>query len=284
MLVITSNATAAPATCKVAARRHHGGMGAIDTNRGAIGVVESGGGDATPIVFLHGVGSDKSVWSPQLAHFGQSRRAVAFDYPGYGDSEPAPDATRDDFAAAIRAAMDSLTIDRAHICGLSLGGVIAIALHAIAPDRCASLILADSFAVHPDGQAIFDRSEAASRTIGMRALAEARAGALLGAAASPAIHREVIDTMSRIDPAAYVIGAQAVWLANQVERARSIDVPTLVLVGDEDSITPPSLSEHLATLIEGAQLEVIAGAGHIANLEQSLAFNAAIDRFLSKID
>ena len=259
-------------------------MASIFTSKGAIGVVESGGGGALPIIFLHGVGSDKSVWAPQLAHFGQSRRAVALDYPGYGDSDPAPNATRDDFAAAILAAMDALEIGRAHICGLSLGGVVAIALHAAAPTRCASLILADSFAVHPDGQAIFDRSEIASRTIGMRGLAEARAGALLGTAATPAMHDEVIETMSRIDPAAYVIGARAVWLADQVDRAAAIRVPTLVLVGDEDRITPLALSQHLSGLIAGATLEQIAGAGHLANLEQSLAFNAAIDRFLTEID
>ena len=255
-------------------------MGTIHTAKGAIGVVESGSGDATPIIFLHGVGSDKSVWTPQLAHFGQERGAVAFDYPGYGESDPSPGATRDDFAAAILAAMDALDIDRAHVCGLSLGGVIAIALHAAAPNRCASLILADSFAVHPDGQAIFDRSEAASRTIGMRGLAEARAGALLGTAATPAMHAEVIATMSKIDPAAYVIGARAVWLADQIDRASAIRVPTLVLVGDEDSITPPALSEQLVNLIPGATIEVIAGAGHLANLEQPVVFSAAIDTFL----
>lgn len=255
-------------------------MGTIHTSKGAIGVVESGGGDSTPIIFLHGVGSDKSVWASQLAHFGQQRRAVAFDYPGYGESDPSPDATGDDFAAVILAAMDALDIDSAHVCGLSLGGVIAIALHAADPSRCASLILADSFAVHPDGQAIFDRSDAASRTVGMRGLAEARAGALLGTAATPAMHAEVIDTMSRIDPAAYVIGARAVWLADQIDRASAIRVPTLVLVGDEDSITPPALSEQLVSLIPGATIAVIAGAGHLANLEQPTAFNSAVDTFL----
>ena len=255
-------------------------MGTIHTSKGAIGVVESGGGDSTPIIFLHGVGSDKSVWASQLAHFGQQRRAVAFDYPGYGESDPSPDATGDDFAAVILAAMDALDIDSAHVCGLSLGGVIAIALHAADPSRCASLILADSFAIHPDGQAIFDRSHAASRTVGMRGLAEARAGALLGTAATPAMHAEVIDTMSRIDPAAYVIGARAVWLADQINRASAIRVPTLVLVGDEDSITPPALSEQLVSLIPGATIAVIAGAGHLANLEQPTAFNSAVDTFL----
>lgn len=259
-------------------------MANILTSKGASGVVEQGGGDALPIIFLHGVGSDKSVWAPQLAHFGQSRRAVALDYPGYGESDLLADATRDDFAAAILAAMDVLDIDRAHICGLSLGGVIAIALHHVAPSRCASLILADSFAVHPDGQAIFDRSEVASLTVGMRGLAEARAGALLGRAATPAMHAEVVETMSKIDPAAYVIGARAVWLADQVDRAQAITVPTLVLVGDEDSITPPALSAVLTDLIPGARMEMIAGAGHLANLEQNIAFNTAIDRFLSKID
>ena len=56
-------------------------------NSGKIGVIEAGGGERTPLVFLHGVGSDKSVWAPQLEHFGRSRRTVAFDYPGYGESQ-----------------------------------------------------------------------------------------------------------------------------------------------------------------------------------------------------
>ena len=73
----------------------------------------------------------------------------------------------------------------------------------------------------------------------------------------------------------------AVWLADQVERARAIDVPTLVLCGTEDRITPPALSEELAALIPGAKLELIERAGHLANAEQPALFNAAIDSFLS---
>ena len=68
-------------------------MGSIATARGRIGYSESGGGDGVPIGFLHGVGSDKSVWRPQLQHFGETRRAVAFDYPGYGESEYVEGAT-----------------------------------------------------------------------------------------------------------------------------------------------------------------------------------------------
>jgi len=256
-------------------------MTAIATRMGRIGFVEAGGGDAVPIVFLHGVGSDKSVWRPQLDHFGMVRRAVAFDYPGYGESDCPTGGTRDDFAAAILAGMDSLGVECAHVCGLSLGGVVAIAMHARARKRCASLILADTFAVHPDGPGIFERSTEASRSIGMRALADGRIDVLLGGEATPELRTECVEAMAAIDPAAYRIGAEAVWLADQRERARAIDVPTLVLCGTEDRITPPALSEELAALIPGAKLELIERAGHLANAEQPALFNAAIDSFLS---
>jgi 3-oxoadipate enol-lactonase len=257
-------------------------MGSIATARGRIGYIEAGGGGAaTPIVFLHGVGSDKSVWRPQLEHFGRTRRAVAFDYPGYGGSEVAPGATRDDFASAIFAAMDGLGIGRAHVCGLSLGGVVAIAMHAAHADRCASLIIADSFALHPDGQAIYERSIAASQAMSMRELAEARTGALLGSAASAELRAEVIDTMARIDPAAYRIGAAAVWLADQRKRASAIHVPTLILVGEEDGITPPALSKELHEIISGSALRFIPAAGHLTNIEAPRAFNLAVESLIS---
>jgi 3-oxoadipate enol-lactonase len=259
-------------------------MPRISTSSGiAIGYDETGGGDATPIVFLHGVGSDKSVWHPQLAHFGHSRRAIAFDYPGYGDSDAAPDGTsRDDYAAAILSAMAGLGLDKAHICGLSLGGVVAIAMHAEAPDRCASLILADTFAVHPDGRAIYERSLAGSRDL--PAMADARVDVLLAQPADPAVRREVVETMSRIDPAAYRIGAEAVWLADQRERAEQIRVPTLVLVGAQDRITPLDLSNELADLIPDGRLQVISGAGHLTNLEKPVEFNRAVEQFITPLD
>ena len=258
-------------------------MPRIMTSSGiAIGYAEVGTGDSTPIVFLHGVGSDKSVWHPQLAHFGRSRRAIAFDYPGYGDSDPAADGTsREDYAAVILSAMSQLGVGRAHICGLSLGGVIAIAMHADAPERCASLILADTFAVHPQGQAIYQRSLAGSRDL--PGMAEARVDALLAQPADPAVRREVVETMSRIDPAAYRLGAEAVWLADQSDRARDIRAPTLVLVGHQDLITPLELSKELLDLIPDARLQVISGAGHLTNLEKPVEFNRAADDFLAQL-
>ncbi|MGN6590611.1 MAG: alpha/beta fold hydrolase [Sphingomicrobium sp.] len=255
----------------------------ITSNGYEIGYVESGGGSATPIVFLHGVGSDKSVWHPQLDHFGNSRRTIAFDYPGYGDSDPAPEGTtRDDYASAIISAMHELGVDRAHICGLSLGGVVAIAMHHADRPRCASLILADTFAVHPEGKAIYERSLAGSRDIA--AMANARVDILLAQPADPKVRREVIDTMSRIDPAAYRIGAEAVWLADQRERAGAIRVPTLVIVGDQDLVTPPDLSNELVDLIPDARLQMIAGAGHLGNIEKPQEFNRLVGELIQELE
>jgi 3-oxoadipate enol-lactonase len=259
-------------------------MGRVTTSEGrAIGYVETGVGERTPIVFLHGVGSDKSVWHPQLDHFGKERRTVAFDYPGYGDSDPAPEGTtRDDYAAAILSAMTALGIERAHICGLSLGGIVAIAMHQAAPERCASLILADTFGVHPEGRAIYERSIGASENL--RGMAEARVDVLLAQPCDPASRSEVVETMSGIHPAAYCIGAEAVWLADQAERAAEIRVQTLVLCGTEDKVTPPALSHELVRLIPGARYVEIERAGHLTNLEQPHAFNTLVEEFIAGVD
>jgi 3-oxoadipate enol-lactonase len=116
----------------------------------------------------------------------------------------------------------------------------------------------------------------------MRELAEARTGVLLGSAATAELRAEVINTMAGIDPAAYRIGAAAVWLADQRDIAAAIDIPTLILVGEEDGITPPALSNELGRLISGSQVQMITAAGHLANAEQSKAFNEAIESFLSQ--
>lgn len=236
-----------------------------------------------PIVFLHGVGSDRTVWRPQLDHFAEERRAVAFDYPGYGLSDPAPeDTSRDDYAAAILSGMKALGMERAHVCGLSLGGVVAIAMAHADPEACVSLILADTFAAHPDGQGIYDRSIAASSDL--RALAEGRVDVLIAQPADPEVRREVVETMVRIDPAAYCIGAEAVWLADQRERAEAIRAPALVVCGAEDRVTPPALSTSLARMIPGARYEPIERAGHLGNLERPAEFNTLIGAFIRGVD
>lgn len=259
-------------------------MAKINTPFGAIGYREQGSG-GIPLVFLHGVGSDKSAWDPQLAHFGTTRRTIAFDYPGYGASDPLVErdgAPHDQFAEAIVAALDALAIDRAHLCGLSLGGVVAIAIAHRAPHRLASLILADSFACHPDGEAIAGRSIAASRD--MPALAKARIPHLLADGSDSPLASRLVAVMQRIESSAFRFASRAVWLADQRDRAPTIAAPTLILCGVSDRVTPPALSEGLATLIGGSQIKLIAGAGHLSNLEQPGSFNAEAEKFVFGIE
>ncbi|WP_300973028.1 alpha/beta fold hydrolase [Sphingomonas sp. LHG3406-1] len=258
-------------------------MSSIATSLGRIGLSTSGSG-GMPLLFLHGVGSDRSAWDRQLERFGGERLAIAIDNPGYGDSGFIVGADRGCYADAAVAVLDALGIDRAHVCGLSLGGVVAIAMANRAPERIASLVLADTFAVHPEGQAIHDRSLAGAREHGMAGLAEARADALLAQPADPAVRAEVIATMSRIDPAAYALGAAAVWLADQRAEVAAIEAPTLILCGSEDRVTPPALSDALKTLIPHAGLIEIAGAGHLPNMEQPAIFNRVLAAFLSDVD
>jgi 3-oxoadipate enol-lactonase len=258
-------------------------MGVITTRRGKVGITRKGEG-GTPLLFLHGVGSDRSAWTGQVERFGSERRTLAIDWPGYGDSEPMAGATRGDFAELALAVLDEVGAAKAHVCGLSLGGVIAITMHERAPERIASLILADTFARHPEGPAIFQRSLAGVEALGMRGLAEARVDALLAQPADPALRLAVIETMAAIDPAAYFLAAEAVWLADQRREAAAIACPALIMCGSADRITPPSLSEELKELVSGAGLVEIAGAGHLPNLEQPAVFNRVVAAFLSEVE
>jgi len=90
--------------------------------------------------------------------------------------------------------------------------------------------------------------------------------------------------MSRIDPAAYRIGAEAVWLADQRDRVGAIRVPTLIICGEDDKPTPPELSCELHSMIPGSRLAMIPNAGHLTNLEQPEAFNALVDALLAEVE
>ncbi|UUR07034.1 alpha/beta fold hydrolase [Sphingomonas glaciei] len=254
----------------------------IETSWGRVGCSTRGSG-GVPLLFLHGVGSDRSAWDRQLDPFGEERLAIAIDMPGYGHSDAGHREFegRQDFAASALAVLDALGQEQAHVCGLSLGGVIALAMAGQAPDRLASLVLADSFAGHPEGPAILGRSLAGAEQLGMARLADSRADALLAQPPDPAVRREVVDTMSRIDPAAYARAAEAVWLADQRGEAAGVSCPTLILYGSEDRITPPALSEELKSLIPHAGLIEITGAGHLPNLEQPAIFNRVLAGFLA---
>lgn len=244
-----------------------------------IGYEEQGRG--TSIVFLHGVGSDKTLWVRQLGHFQNQFRAVALDYPGYGESDLVTGAlARADIARCMLDAFDALEIAAAHVVGLSMGGVIALEMWRQQPKRLRSLTLADTFAHHPDAEVIVERSRRALGTMTMREFAEMRVPTVLSPTSSAALQRQVIENMSRIDKGTYYWAAEAVWTGDYRADLPKIKVPTLILVGEHDGLTPLQLSEELQ-IIPDAKLEIIPHAGHISNVDNPDYFNFVVERFLN---
>jgi 3-oxoadipate enol-lactonase len=252
----------------------------VPTSAASLSYEESGAG--VPILFLHGVGSDKSAWRPQLQALSDSNRCIAIDYPGYGQSAfAAPEMDCSGLARALLEAVRSLTDGAIHVVGLSMGGVVALEMALQSPELVASLTLADSFAYHPDGQAIDNRFQDALRSKPMPEFAASRAPALVGPDCPPALVDEIQAVMSAIPTKAVAWASPIVWRADLRGRLGEIRCPTLVVVGSEDKVTPPDLSFELAQGIPGARLMVVGGAGHLSNLEKPAAFNAALAEFLA---
>lgn len=244
-------------------------------------VGEANGG--APLIFLNGVGSDKSVWDFQLQELSKKRRVVALDYAGYGESDaPSEDLTRKQIAAYVVGAMDALEIEKAHVLGLSFGGVIAFEMFAQSPRRIASLVLADAFAMHPRADEIVERTFSLVAKMSMRAFAEQRVEVLLMPETAQEIRRQVIETFGNIHKQTFRWATRAVWTADYRNLLPQINVPTLVLVGERDAVAPVELSEELAESIKNARLEIISGASHLSNLDKPRVFNELIEKFIAR--
>ena len=245
-------------------------------------------GAGPPLVLLHGIGSNARSWTQQLADLGSLRRVVAWDAPGYGDSTPVapPRPTAADYAERLTRFLDGLGLDRIALLGHSLGALVAGAFAAARPHRVGRLLLANPALGHrtnpqaplpPPAQARLDDLAA----LGPAGLAARRAPRLLSPAATPAQVGQVRATMAEIDPDGY---RQAVAMLAQGDLgadAGAIAVPTLVLSGGEDSVTPPAGSRALAAAMPNARYREIPGAGHLSYVERPAAFNAAVREFLS---
>lgn len=243
-------------------------------------------GDAgSPVIFLHGVGSDRSVWREQLENLGFDHRAVALDFRGHGESEiPSGPIDRAAFAAEVAGVIDALGLDPAHLVGLSMGGVVALETYHLHPDRVRSLTLADTFACFPGWEEGMEDRERDLHRLSMRAIAEARIPACLKPDPDPARLRSAIDQMATKDKRVYSESSAATWSPDFRSFLPEIDVPVLILWGEHDRITPRELSDELHAGIPGSELRVLPDAGHISNLDNPAAFNTALREFLERVD
>ena len=233
------------------------------------------------VLFLHGVGSSGHTWSDQLAYFGRRYLAVAPDMRGYAGSRCLPQSvSMKQFAADMATLVERLEAGPAHICGLSMGGVVALNLWRDRPDLVRSLALADTWANHPTAAASHAQRLAGIDSSTMPHLARARMPAVYGPGAAPELVERGVRVFALLDRQVYRAASADLWPQDLRDVARSVTVPTLVVVGDHDTVTPPPLSEELAGLVPGARLVTIPNAGHLTNEENPAAFNAALDGHL----
>ncbi len=237
-------------------------------------------GEGQPLLLIHAFPLNSMMWESQIAALAPSMRVIAPDLPGFGHSNYASgDSSLDRYADTLISLLDHLEIDHAAIAGLSMGGYTALALLRRHPQRISALVLADTKAGADSDEAKAKRAENAEIAMsqGQAALAERLLPTLL----SPAAPAQLIDQVRELIRANSREGIAAALRAmarrpDSSDLLAGITVPTAVIVGERDTVTPLAEAEKLVAAIPGASLSVIPGAGHLSNLEQPEAFNQAL--------
>jgi 3-oxoadipate enol-lactonase len=238
------------------------------------------------LVLGDSLGTSAAVWDRQVPDFRQEFRLLRYELPGHGGTPAAPGPyTIAGLGAGVLALLDSLGIERAAYCGISLGGMIGMWLGANAPDRISALGLVCTSAYLPPANSWRARAEQV-RTAGMASIS----GAVLarwftpGFASSAArVIEDFRDEFERTDPAGYGACCEAIGNMDLRDQLPAITAPTLVLAGAEDPATPPDHGAAIAGLIGGARLQVISGAAHLAAVEAAVPVTAALLHHLGAV-
>jgi 3-oxoadipate enol-lactonase len=251
-----------------------------------IGYEDVGTGEA--VVFLHGYPHDRTLWASQLGALPVPSRTLACDLRGFGESGGRA-TSLDDYATDVAAWLKGLGIQQAVIAGLSMGGYVAFALWRKYPSLIRALVLCDTRAQADDetGKEKRDEQLAMVRARGSEAIADHLIAAMVGKTTRdqrPEVTERVHAMIARA-PVEGIIGALTAMRdrPDSTPTLATITVPTLILVGDEDVITPPSESRAMNAAIPRSRLEVIQGAGHLSNLERPAHFNHVVGEFLASL-
>lgn len=241
--------------------------------------VESGPADAPAVLMAGSLGSTLEMWEPQAAALGERFRVVRFDARGHGRSPvpPGPYAL-DDLVDDVVELMDRLGLARAHVVGLSLGGITAMRLAAREPGRVDRLALLCTSSRFPSPQAWADRA-AAVRAEGTASIADAVVERWFTpglAARRPELVARWRDVIAATPAEGYASCCTLLERMDLTGDLPRISAPTLVVAGADDPATPPDQLRTIAEGIAGATLHVVADAAHLANLEQPAAVDALL--------
>ena len=257
----------------------------VHTRFGAVGVDEAGAGE--PLLLLHGYPLERRYWAPQLAQPAAGARYLAPDLPGFGESVACAGDSLDGWADWLAALLDSLDVRRAIVGGHSMGGYLALAFWRRFPERVRALLLVDTRAGADSDAGRAKRREMQSLVLaeGAGAIADRMITGLIGKT-TRASHPDVVavlDAMMRRAGVGGITDALQAMLDREdsVSLLETITVPTLVVCGEEDTLTPVTESHVLHAGIKGSRLALIPGAGHASNFEAPAVFNALLPEFLA---
>jgi pimeloyl-ACP methyl ester carboxylesterase len=261
-------------------------MPGIDIDGYRLRYREAGSGPLT--VFVHGYPLDSSLWLDQLAELSSSRRCVALDLRGFGRSDPVTTdiLTMERHADDVAALIEGLGEDQADVIGLSMGGYVAMAFAERHRPMLRSIGLIDTKAT-PDPEAVKANRDVAAVTAvvrGRAALADDMLDALLGPRASLAAKARLRSMIEGTRVETIVAALEGMkHRPNRTHVLKGLSMPAVVIVGDEDRLTPVPDAEAIADALPKARLVVIPGVGHLAPIEAPEAVNAAIAEHLAAV-
>ncbi len=231
---------------------------------------------APPLLLCNSLGTDTDMWRPQMPALARDFRVIRYDHRGQGRSpasgEPYEIA---DLGWDALGLLDELDVPRAHVCGVSLGGMVAIWLAANAPERVDRLVLCSTSPHMPPASQWTDRAAKVRAARSTAGIADETIERWLTAgfrARETQTTRWLRAMVAASPPGGYAACCEAIGRMDQRDSVRAIRAPTLVMVGDEDPSTPPEDAKRIAESIHGARLEILATARHLASVEQPALF------------
>jgi len=242
-------------------------------------------GDGPALVLLHGFTHDSRVWRRQLENLSDQFTVIAWDAPGAGQSPDPPEGFGiGDWADCLAGLLDATGVQRAHILGLSWGGIVAQELYRRHPARVRSLVLADTYAGWKGSLPAPLPEERLAACLRDASLPPSEfvpryLPGMFGASPTQEVREELAGIMADFHPAGFRLMATALAHADTRELLPTIRVPTLLLWGDADARSPMTVAHQLHDAIPGARLAAIPGAGHVSNLEAPERFNAEVRDF-----
>lgn len=247
-------------------------------------------GSGIPMILLHAFPLNRSMWMPQVEELSKDFQIITTDFRGFGESQSTDEPyTMDLLAEDIYGLLKHLTINEFILGGLSMGGYVAFAFYRKYPEMVEGLILADTRAVADNEEGKANRKAVAElvQKEGVDAIAEHMTPKLLGKTTletKPDLIEQVKQIIST-NSVKGIVNAQ-LGMAQRPDSnptLKEITCPTLILVGDEDELTPLEMAENLKCNIPNSKLQVIPKAGHLSNMEQPEKFNGALKKFLLKL-